>query len=499
MGELYIVFWIMLALIGGLLYVKFKPDSYQSLLLDKEEAHKIASRFIRSYCGTDVSGWRYYAMYWHDRDTVNKLHHLGILDKVRPILYDWGLIEAWRIRFVGDNRSIIVGINAKSEVTFLNVDMHRKATPQKSTPILSGDQLQKELSSSKIGVWCKAKFIGEGKKEEDLEDVHTYWYLIESDEIRMKMTAVVANGYLINITTEQEINTNKMNNAVKKEYVESALNISGVLGSLLTVMIALIVLLMLDLHTNVVFSFILGMITFIASMLTVREDIQLGIVNAYDSRITEKMVYIMGIVSALLASLASGFVTFISSLAGVPLSEMLGIPLMENMKDQLLGGMGAGFASLGLSTWLFYVVKRMGFVRISPELSDRTVYMSGFNLKQGLSVSLQSSMSEEVVHRLLMIPALWWLTGNVYVAIGVSSILWASLHQATGYHPRYVRWGQLVALGFVLGILFVHLGFLSAFLAHFIHNFILICTPLLQFRYQLRRGSDKAVNHTSFR
>ena len=64
---------------GLLLFFKFKPPELYSLLLPREQAIKLAEQSILKLVGIDVSDWQRYAMYWLDRDTVNKLHHLGML------------------------------------------------------------------------------------------------------------------------------------------------------------------------------------------------------------------------------------------------------------------------------------------------------------------------------------------------------------------------------------------------------------------------------------
>ncbi len=433
-------------------------------------------------------------MFWHDRETVNKLHHIGILDRLRPVLFDWGLVEAWRIRFVCENKSVIIGINANREVTFLRVDVRQKEMPRGSGPIQSHDQLLQELTVSTTGIWNQAKVTGTGNKEEDLKNIDTYWYLVESSELRMKITAEIRNGYMISLGTEQEILTDRMHQAVKKEYMESTLNLSGVLGSFVAVIAALLVLVFTEGEADLQVSLAMGAVMVIASAMTAKEDIELSIVNAYDARITVNMVYWLGILSTLLASLASGFVVFIGSLAGNFLSSQKELHLFEQTGAQIFSGISIGVASLGLFAVFFSVLERMGKLRMAPELSDRTVYLSGFTLKQGLSVSLQSSIAEETVYRLLAIPAIWWLSGNIYVGIGLSSMLWAFLHQGTGYHPRWIRWFQLFLFGWVLGLLYVYQGFLAVIVAHFIHNFLLVSMPLVQYKRQMGRVAVEANN-----
>ncbi|UHA71980.1 CPBP family intramembrane glutamic endopeptidase [Paenibacillus sp. 481] len=483
---------ILLSILGLLLFFKFRPKSYQSMLIDKQSAEQIAEQFIKRYVGVDVHNWKKYSMFWHDRDTVNKLHHMDLLNKNRQILYEWGLVEAWRIRFVSAHKSIIIGINANQEVTFLQVDVKRQDIPKINGEVQSPEHLLHSLNASTHGVWGNAFVTGNGKKEEDLNNTDLYWYTVESEEIRMKIAVEVQNGYLVSMGSAQEILTDKMNVAVKKEYLESTLNLSGVLGSFVAVIAALIILITQGGEVSLAYSLVMGCIMAAISSLTAKEDIELSIVNAYDSRISIKSVYLLGILSTALASLAAGFVVFIASLAGNFISTKKSLYLFEQLEWQSAVGVCVGIVTLGVFGLFFYILEKKNWLKISPELSDRTVYLSGFNLKQGLSVALQSSLAEETVYRLLAIPVIWWLSGNVYVAIGISSMLWAFLHQGTGYQPRWIRWFQLFVFGWILGFVYVYYGFVSVLVAHFVHNFILVSVPLFQYRYDKQRLHKQA-------
>ncbi|MDU0071196.1 MULTISPECIES: CPBP family intramembrane glutamic endopeptidase [Bacillus] len=497
MTVLTIILWISISVIGLLLFHKFKPLIYQSLLLDKDTARLICNKFIKRYVGIDVTDWDCYAMYWYDHDTVNKLHHLGLLNKVRQVLYHWGLVESWRIRFVNQNKSIIAGVNSKGEITFFHADVPRRELPKKVSKI-SPEQLKLELAASNEGLWSQAEVSGAGEKEEALENITTYWYIAESDNVRMKMTVELHNGCILSIGSEQEILTEKMGVAVKKEHLESTLGMTGVIGSLIAVIAAIMVLINMDSRADVTTSMILGGILICCNLLTLKEDIQLTIVNAYDSRISVKMVYIFGTLSTILAGLSTGFVVFICSLAGNTVGYSMKWSVWDNPASQVLSGISIGLACLGLSAAMFTVLEKKKLLRISPELSNRTVYLSGFTFRQGLNISLQSSLSEETVYRLLMIPTIWLLTDNMVIAVLVSSVLWAIMHQGTGYHPRWIRWLHLTLFGCLLGFVFLQYGFISVLAAHFIHNLILVCKPLWDYKVRKKLQFGKNTNQSSF-
>ncbi|MED0702380.1 type II CAAX endopeptidase family protein [Aeribacillus composti] len=489
--------WIILPIAGTFLFYKFKPKTYESLLLHKKEARELAVQFIKRYSGIDVSDWDFYAMYWYDRNTVNMLHHLGLLNKVRHILYHWGLVESWRIRFVRENRSVIIGINSNGEITFYTANLSKKEMAKHKGAFSSPEQLKKELAVSDNGLWATSQFTGAGRKEEDLENIETYWYIAESQPVRMKITVEIHNGQIFYIGSEQEILTEDIETAVKKEQMESTLNMTGVLASCLAVIAAIIILINLRQNAGITASILLGAVLFFCNIITIKEDIQLSIVNTYDSRLSIKTVYALGILSAILAGLATGFVVYICSLAGHSLSNVLQIAFFDNAVWQFFVGLNVGIGCLGFFSAIFSWLEEKNWLRISPELSNRTIYLSGFTFKQGLSIGLQSSIAEETVYRLLIIPTIWWLSGNWALAIIISSILWAIMHQGTGFHPRWIRWIQLVVFGIILGFFFIQFGFLSSLTIHFIYNFILVMKPLWDYTFQKKLKASETFKQPS--
>lgn len=503
------------AAIGLLLFSKFKPPELYSLLLPREQAIKLAEQSILKLVGIDVSDWQRYAMYWLDRDTVNKLHHLGMLQRVRHMLYNWGLVESWRIRFIRPNQSILIGISALGEVTSLMVDI-----PKHRIPPLDGSQseetaergydaerkydterkydAEQEYDAERIrgaliaasdGIWSLAAATGSGEKTEDLQTTHTYWYTAESPELRMKLSVEVFRGRILTIDSEHEILTDDMGSAVKKEQLESTLGMSGFIGSFLAVIAAILTLIYLDVNPSLTVSIVLGVIMFASNVLTVRESVDLSIVNAYDARISVKSVAILGYLSASIAGLATGLVAFLCSLAGIGLAASMGLELFAEPARQLVIGISAGLGCLGLFAWIMHAFERRRWLATSPELSSRSIFIAGYTVKQGISMSLISSISEEAIYRLLVLSAIWKLSGSEGLAILISSVLWSIMHQTTGFKPRWVRLMQLMVFGIILGICYVQFGFLCVLVIHAVYNFVLVCLPLWHYRFNRRETS----------
>ncbi|KIL11586.1 CPBP family intramembrane glutamic endopeptidase [Bacillus safensis] len=495
MDSITFILWAGLGLIGLFLFTKYRVSTIESNLLDRSEARKVSIDFIREFVGIDVEEWDVYSVYWYDHETVNKLHHLGLLKKNRHILHEMGLVESWRVRFVHQNQSFVIGVNAKREVTFFYADVRQTLLPNKGAQI-SLEGLKEQLTYSSKGLWAKTKPTGSGSKEEDFREIKTYWYLAEKEDIRLKVTVEMQSGVITYIGTDTEILTDQMNKVIRDEQVESTFGISGMLGSAAAMIIAILVLVLMNVQIQITLSLILGLIIVLVQSLTIKEDIQLTIVNAYDARMSVHTVQLLGILSTLFAGLLTGFVVFICSLAGGALVNELGLKFLDQSIVQIYIGLSAGIISLGITSLVFHFLERMNRLRISPELSNRSMFLSGFTLRQGLNMSLQSSIGEEVIYRLLMISLIFWLSGSMILSILISSLLWAIMHQVTGYDPRWIRWAHLFIFGCFLGFLFVNYGFICVLTAHFIHNLVLVCMPLWQFKLQ-RYIHTKKPQHTS--
>lgn len=495
MNSITFILWTALGVIGLVLFMKYRVSTIESNLLDKSEARKVSINFIKEFVGVDVEEWDVYSVYWYDHDTVNKLHHLGLLNKNRRVLHEMGLVESWRVRFVHEHQSFVIGVNAKHEVTFFYADVRQASLSNKANKI-SPEGLKDQLTYSSSGLWAKTQSTGSGSKEEDFREVKTYWYIAEKEDVRLKITVEMQSGVITYIGTDTEILTDQMNKVIRDEQVESTFGISGMLASAAAMVVAILVLVLMDVQTQIILSLILGLIIVLVQSLTVKEDIQLTIVNAYDARMSVNTVKLLGILSTMFAGLLTGFVVFICSLGGGALANKLGLAFLDRINEQIFIGLSGGLISLGITSFIFYLLEKINRLRISPELSNRSMFLSGFTLRQGLNMSLQSSIGEEVIYRLLMISLFLWLSNNTVLSILLSSFLWAIMHQVTGYDPRWVRWAHLFTFGCFLGYLFVNYGFICVLVAHFIHNLVLVCMPLWQFKFQ-RYIHTKKPQHTS--
>lgn len=491
---------LLIGLFSITLYWKYRSKSYESTLIEREEAIKLGAEYIDQLIGIDVSTWKKFTSYWYDQKIVSRMHKLNLLDKWRELLFSWGLVEAWRIRYVYENNSIAININAKGEITFLNSTIRNSNIyKQIEDKISTSTDVISKLNRPKGNLWNKINEVGTGEITEELSSIKHFWYKITHDNLRMKMTVIVEDDNRITqISNDTEIKTNDIQSIVRKEYRESALNLGSFIVSLCAVIISIFVLINTEHLTSLSASLIVSIIIIFAILLTAKEDIESSVINAYDSRLTLKSIYTVSSLSAFMGVTAYGFLIFILSFTGFNLALINNDQLFNNITDQIMIGIGSGFIFLSLSTIVFYVMQKKGYLRISPELSSRSIFLSGYNYRQSISMSIQSSLLEETMYRLLGISLVIWMFNNSVLAILLTSILWAFLHQGNGFSPPIFRWAQLLIIGLALGFIFVEYGFIAALLAHFIYNFLTTSLPLLDYklikRKQRKKPAHKSIN-----
>jgi hypothetical protein len=488
------IIFLLIGLLFLKIFIKFRPTSYDSMLIPKKEAIKLANKYIFNLVGVNVSTWKAYAMYWYDRDTVNRLHQLDKLDDLRRVLFNWGLIESWRIRFVSENNSIIIGLSANGEVTFLNATVRDKDNFSSEVKIKSIDDVKSVLTQTNSTLWKEAKIIGQGQRTEDLTNIITYWYSVQVDDLRMKISVQVYSDRIINILSDTEIKTSNIQQIVKKEFRDKALNLSGFIGSLGATIAGILALIYTDVTISSSISMIFSAIIVFTIILTCKDDVKMSIINAYDSRLSINSIYFIGYLSTLMAGLAYSLVVFVTSLAGLNLATIENIIIFDNPISQIIIGISVGIICLGMFGFIFKMLENKNLVGISPELSERSLFLSGFTYRQSISMSIQSSLLEELIFRLLGISVLIWLFGNDFLAITLTSVLWAFLHQGSGFNPPIYRWAQLIFFGVILGYVYLYFGFLTTLVSHFIHNFTLTSLPLIYYKISSKKGiSTKGI------
>ncbi|ANB62325.1 CPBP family intramembrane glutamic endopeptidase [Anoxybacteroides amylolyticum] len=483
---------VVVSILSLFLFLKFRDRAYKQendklVLPSKQVAIEWAIVAVKRLTTIDVSDWDTYAAFWHDRETINRLHHLGMLDEVRILVHRWGLLESWRVRFVKNDTTILVGIAPNGEIIHLQVEGQ-----------LRNDDVHKFESSNLLavlnidnphGFWSEARLIGEGQVEgiSDREKERTFWYLIQSPKVRLRVSVTIYQGIVWQVHMEPEIFAPTLSQVVQREFLDKVLNLSGVLGSFIASVIGLLIITIEGGKLNWNFGGVLAAIILFAVVLVTNDGFEFSMINSYDVRVNKRAIRMLTLVMSLFQAIATMCVVLISTSVGLFLTEQIGISAFEHPVNQIIVGVTAGIACLGGMTWLNAMLQSTGKVRIAPELSDYTMFVSGYNWKGALSMSLQSSIGEEAIYRLMGIPVIVWLTHKPWLAVLVTSLLWAIIHTGTGTHPRIIRWSEIVALGFVMGELYLQYGFIAALVAHFIHNFILMLAPIALTKSKMNR------------
>ena len=115
----------------------------------------------------------------------------------------------------------------------------------------------------------------------------------------------------------------------------------------------------------------------------------------------------------------------------------------------------------------------------TAELAPAALRRLGYSWREVIGASLQSSLGEEVLYRLVIVSLAWQLLGHPGAGIVVAAVLWSATHDVGDVRPRRIRSLDLFVLGLVLGLVIVFAGLFAAVAAHFLFNLFLLGWPLL--------------------
>ena len=114
---------------------------------------------------------------------------------------------------------------------------------------------------------------------------------------------------------------------------------------------------------------------------------------------------------------------------------------------------------------------------ITPEVSGYMASYLPFTIP--LAVGMTAAISEEFTFRLFAIPLLKRYVRFTWLAVVIPAVVWAFLHSTYPVYPLYARGIELTIVGIALGYVFLKEGLLTALVAHFSFNAILLSLPLL--------------------
>lgn len=166
-----------------------------------------------------------------------------------------------------------------------------------------------------------------------------------------------------------------------------------------------------------------------------------------------------------------------------------------SLGKQILWGFGGLFAAYG------YMILTVVFVMLMPsnaqnaiggDLEERLKFVDAMplnDLRLTLALLIPVAIHEELVFRALLLPLLRRATGSWVVAVGVSAVVFGSLHISQGMFAIV----QITGLGIIFSLIFIRSrSLLAVVIAHFLFDFLqfqlMRLTPLLQ---QIREAAEQ--------
>ncbi|WHT22617.1 CPBP family glutamic-type intramembrane protease [Crossiella sp. CA-258035] len=473
------------------LFLRYRRIAYPAVaptgLPGRPEALRQARNAVQRLCGVDVEGWRAFATLWFDGETVDKLHQLGAVDRQHGFLQDWGLRGSWRIRFLGNDAgargSILVGISADGAVLLFDIDGPVRQTVIETAAreaALSSPELRARLDGAGGRRWRTTTPSGHGDFERadgDVESLHRF--RATGPDVRIDLSAETVGGAVLRVDSVIEVVGQDVREVERAEQREALASVGGLLGAVLALVTGVAILAFAGGRADPYLVLALAGPVLLAVLVNERAALENSAVNAYDGRLSWSAFRTVNVLMSAVTGIVSTAVVVVAALAGLVVADRIGLPLLEEPVRQLVWGGWIGLVWLGLGATGYALLRNAGIATISAAPDRGSLRHAGVGVGGVLGVTVQSAISEEVVFRLLGVAVLVWLTGSPWVAAVATAVLWAAMHSGSAFTPRWVRMGELVLVGAVLGVVVVELGLLAALVAHAVFNAVSLVTPLL--------------------
>ncbi|MFE0023766.1 hypothetical protein [Amycolatopsis sp. NPDC059021] len=486
MGELLILGLSLPVVI--LLFVRYRRSAYPSLTPSRaqtrQEAIEQAVVAVRRLCGADVSGWRSFGTLWFDDEIVDKLHQLDAADRDDAFLRRWGLRGAWRVRFVRDGTgSVLVGLSARGEVLLFDIDgpvRHLVVARERTAPELATAELLPRLDGGTGGLWATTKVSGQGELELSEGGVErTHRLRTGTGDLRIDLNVETVGTAVLQVDSEVEVVTPDAEDVDRAEQRDALAGVGGMLGAVVAMVLGVAILAFGGGRIDPFLLVVLTVPVLLAVLGTEYAAMQGSVVNGYDGRLSWSAFRVLNVAMSLISAIVSTSVVVLAVLAGTVVAQRIGLPLLDDPLRQAGWGAWLGAAWLGLAAAGYALLARYGIARVTTAPDRRSLRRAGVGIGHVVGITVQSAISEETVFRLLGVPVCLWLTGEPLLAAAVPAALWAAMHSGSVVRPRWIRMGELFAVGTVLGVVVVEVGLIAALLAHVVYNAASMIVPLL--------------------
>lgn len=224
----------------------------------------------------------------------------------------------------------------------------------------------------------------------------------------------------------------------------------------------------------------LGLVTFGAVMAGEPRMFPRMVVDEYDGRRSLPDCRRRHIRQCALAGVVNGAFVTIGVAVGQALSDLAGAGASPAAAVQMGVATAAACAWLGLSATAMSVLSSRGWLAATPELPPPSLRRLGYSWREVIGASLQSSIGEEILYRLVIVGLVWHLAGQPLIGVVLAAALWSATHDVGDVRPRLARSLELFVLGCALGLVLLLAGFVAAIATHFLFNLLLLGWPLLK-------------------
>ncbi len=138
----------------------------------------------------------------------------------------------------------------------------------------------------------------------------------------------------------------------------------------------------------------------------------------------------------------------------------------------LFVGLCFGLLHLGYVV-VFYRVALMVGAWVPLQVPYTNAVATPFPFLEPLLIGLQPALWEEVLFRVAILYMVWRVTRQLWLSILLSSALWAFLHTNYPVDPVYLRGVELLPVGVMFAWIAFRYGILSAIAAHYTYNALL--------------------------
>ncbi len=215
--------------------------------------------------------------------------------------------------------------------------------------------------------------------------------------------------------------------------------------------------------------------------------------SAYEDTISKNVYFGMAIASAVLGSILGGLAIFLFCASGESLSRDLKLPrmpLVEAIRRKYVTirrviptytvGYSLAFLHLGYLIVFYHVATR--FLKVWMPIDSSYTNMLGTSLPFlfPLTIAVSAALSEEFMFRLFAIAFFKKYLKKIWIAVFISSVLWAFAHSNYPIYPNYIRGIELTIVGIVYSLVYLKYGIEATIISHYVYNAMLVGWPLLK-------------------